>query len=202
MLNIIEHPLLAHYVNKLEECHNSSKFRLTLSRIASIIATLSTFNFQLKEVGANDGTKRYIFEKKTLVVTIVPTGIFLLSPLLEVIPKAKMGYISYGRKSFRSEGLEETICLLPESVADSTIIIVDYGIITGKTMLIVIPRLVLEGITNFFIVTVFTTPEGIENVISEFLNVFISIPALILSEAVVKIAKHEYIGYLAEINRI
>lgn len=202
MLNLIEHPLLTHYLFKLEDCHNATKFRHTLSKIASIIATLSTSNFQLKEVVADDGTKRNIFEKKTLIVAIVPTGIFLLTPLLEVIPESKMGYIAYGRKSFRNDELVETLYFLPDSIADSKIIIVDYGIITGKTVRMAISRLVLESITDFSIVTVFATPEGIENVISEFPNVLISTGALLPSEDIDKIAKPEYIGYLAEIDKI
>lgn len=202
MLNIIKHPLLTHYLYKLEDCKNATKFRHILSKIASIMATLSTSNFQLIEVAADDGTKRNIFEKKTLIVAIVPTGIFLLTSLLEIIPDAKMGYISYGKKSFRSDDLEETMYFLPGSITDSKIIIVDYGIITGKTIRMTISRLVLEGITDFSIVTVFATPEGIENVLSEFPNVRISTATLFPSESIDKIARHEYIDYLAEINKI
>ncbi|MGQ9818768.1 MAG: uracil phosphoribosyltransferase [Candidatus Kapaibacteriales bacterium] len=202
MLNILEHPLLTHYLNILEQSNNPKKFRYTLSKIGSILATLSTSNFQLDEVVVEDGTKRNFFVKQILIVTIVPTGIFLLTPLLEIIPDAKIGYISYRKKSYRSDELEETMYLLPDSIEKSKIIIADYGIITGKTIQMALSRLVLEGITDFSILTVFATPEGIENVFSEFPNVLISTASLYPIESVNKITRGEYIDYLAEINKI
>lgn len=201
MLNILEHPLLSHYLTKLEVSDTPNKFRYTLAKIASFIAPLATSNLPITEIKLSDKECGYAYQIKTLLVAIVPTGIFLLTPLLEIIPDAKVGYLSYGKKSHRSEELEESMCFLPDSISEFKTIIVDYGIITGKTIRMALSRLILEGITDYSIISVFATPNGIENIRAEFPNVPITIAKLFSDEVLDKFTSNDFFQYNAEINK-
>lgn len=202
MLNVLTHPLLNYYLTELEKCKTPKKFRYTLEKIASIIVPLATSNFPVVENLMPNGLKKFTYEGETLVVAIAPTGIFLYTSLLDIIPDAKIGYLSYRHKSHRTSELEETMCFLPDSIFGSKTIIVDYAIFTGKTMRMALSRLNLEGIDDLSIISVFATPDGIENIRSEFPNVPITIAQLVMGDMLETIANPAFIQSLVQINNV
>lgn len=179
MIFILEHSLLEHYLTIVRKQPSSSHFRYCWKKISEIVSVLVTKDLQLQETFDENGNfLGYKFTDTMAVVSIFPSGIQLAKAFVGSIPNAKIGYLSYSFGAKKEEIPEETLCLLPEDLTNSKVLICDAIIKTGNTIKNAISRLQIENVSEISIVSVFATTEGIENIRTEFPTIPIFICSL------------------------
>ncbi len=138
---------------------------------------LATSNLPLDEFPnpKDENTPFLKYTEESFLLTIVPSGLPLEEAFRNVLPNCRTGFIAYENTANTSE---EILCYLPNDIKNSRAYILDFGIATGKTISSAISRLKFEEISKISVVTIFATPEGIENIHAEFPDIPITICSL------------------------
>lgn len=176
MINILEHSLLEHFLTVIKNQPTHSHFRYGWKKISDIIATLVTKDFELQEeFDAGGNFLGYRFADRYTIVAIFPYGIRLAQSFANLLPNNSIGYLGY---SFTSGKIEESLCILPEEISSTKVLICDAVVKSGETVKNAIARLQLENISDVKVVTVFATTDGIANIRAEFPQVPIYVNSL------------------------
>ncbi|MFN3270761.1 MAG: uracil phosphoribosyltransferase [Candidatus Kapaibacteriota bacterium] len=176
MIYILEHSLLEHFLTIVKNNPTHSHFRYGWKKISDIVATLVTKDFPLEEKFDEDGNfLGYKFSAKYSIVSIFPYGIRLSQSFANILPDSSLGYPGY---STDNDVVEENLCILPDELAKTNVLICDALLKTGETAKQAISRLQIENVSEIKLVTVFATTEGIENVRGEFPEVPIYVCSL------------------------
>ncbi len=172
MINIFSHSLLEHYIAVLKRANTASHFRWALERISNIVAVLSTSNLPFAdevdkstELGQDFSNR----SKDLIVFAVSPSGLVLSNEFSKILPKAKLGYVSYDKDPNGS--LIETLCVLPKNLKDNFAFVVDFDLSDGQAICNSIARLEIEEVNDIAVVTIFASAEGIEKIRSEYPNV-------------------------------
>ncbi|MGC8957194.1 MAG: uracil phosphoribosyltransferase [Candidatus Kapaibacteriota bacterium] len=166
MIFILEHSILEHFLTVVKNFPSHSGFRFAWEKISKIVAMLVAKDFELQESFDEAGNfLGYSLVDKYSVVSVFPYGIRLTQSFLNLLPNSSVGYLGYSKKN----GIfEESLCLLPEEIANSKVLICDAIIKTGETINHAISRLQLENVLDIKVVSIFSTTNGIENIRAEF----------------------------------
>lgn len=177
MINVLTHSLLEHYITVLRAKPTLSHFRFALGKVCQLVSVLATSNLPLEETPnpRDENTPLLKYTEGTFLLAIVPSGLPLEEAFRNVLPNCRTGFIAYENTP---NTFEEVLCYLPEDIKNSRAYILDFGISTGKTISSAISRLKFEEVSQISVVTIFATPEGIENIRAEFPDIPITICSL------------------------
>ncbi len=191
MIKILDHPLVLHDISIIRnELSNSSVFREAIARISYHLAIESLYNLQTKTIEVKtplEITHGIQISTEVVFLPILRAGLSLLHSFLEIYPDAKIGYSALKRDENTFE-IDDYYYSLPKLSKDTKIIILEVMLATGNSVLTLLSKLQLEGITNISVVSIVSAPEGLEKIASLFPDVEI-ITAIIDRE----LNPHKYI---------
>jgi uracil phosphoribosyltransferase len=177
MINVLTHSLLEHYLTILRTKPTLPHFRFALGKVCQLVSVLVTSNLPLDEFqNPKDENTPYLkYTEQSFLLAIVPSGLPLEEAFRKVLPNSQTGFIAYENTANTPE---EVLCYLPKDIKNRRTYILDFGILTGKTISSAISRLKFEEVSEISVVTIFATAEGIENIHSEFPDIPITICSL------------------------
>jgi uracil phosphoribosyltransferase len=189
MIYILEHSLLEHFLTVIKNQPTPSHFRYCWSKISEIVASLVSKDFPLEETFDEDGNfLGYKYTDTCSFVSIFPYGVRLAQAFANLVPNSSLGFIGYAFEGGKKEKLEETLCILPENVSNTKVLICSAAVNSGLTVKNAISRLQIENVAEVKIVTIFARTEGIENIRAEFPEVPIYVCSLEGSEEMEKLS--------------
>ncbi|MDR2812242.1 MAG: uracil phosphoribosyltransferase [Puniceicoccales bacterium] len=175
-LHVVNHPIAEHVLTDLRKRKTTAaEYRSLCRRIGAILLVKAFENLELKSVTV--GTPLGDCEGKVLVsnVVLVPilrAGLALLSPALELLPEAMVGYFGLQR----SEEAMQIECYYQKlpPMAGADVFILDPMLASGCSAQFAIQRLQDLHPKSISFVSILAAPEGIRRLMDEFptVNIF------------------------------
>ena len=165
-LTVIENPLIKRDITYLrDEETKEYQFRLALKRIAYILASEVSKNFETVEVPVKtplEETTGYKIKKDVILVPILRAGLSLVEAFIEMIPYAKVGHIGLQRdeKTFQPV---EYYYKAPKNLGASTVIILDPMLATGGSAAVATQFLKGRGAQEIIMANLIAAPEGVKH---------------------------------------
>ena len=164
-LTVIENPLIKRDITYLrDEATKEYQFRLALKRIAYILASEVSKNFETIEVEVKtplEMTMGHKIKKDVVLFPILRAGLSLVEAFIEMIPYAKVGHIGLQRdeKTFQPV---EYYYKAPSNLGASTVIILDPMLATGGSASVATSFLKGRGAKEIIMANLIAAPEGVK----------------------------------------
>lgn len=164
-LTVIENPLIKRDITYLrDEETKQYQFRLALKRIAYILASEVSKNFELIETEVKtplEMTTGYKIEKGVVLVPILRAGLSLVEAFLEMIPYAKVGHIGLRRDEKTFQPIDYYY-KAPDNLGAYTVIILDPMLATGGSASVAAEFLKGKGAKEIIMANLIAAPEGVK----------------------------------------
>jgi uracil phosphoribosyltransferase len=180
-LHLVTHPVAQDALVSLRD-HTTrpGHFRRLAHRIGLIVAAEAT-----KDVATSPVTVQTPLESTTgravsaeiVAVAVLRAGLCLVDPVLDLLPRARVGHI--GLK--RDEATAQASCYsvhLPSGLGESVVLLLDPMLATGGSAVMAIDTLKKEGARNIRLLCLVAAPEGVAVVEGRHPDVDIYTPAL------------------------
>ncbi len=164
-LILIEHPVISHLLTVARDRKtSSSRFRAVLETIGELLAYEATRDLRLKTRDVQTPLEPFRGQALAGPITIVPilrAGLGLATPMLSLIPTARMGHIGMFRNedSLQPEHYYEK---LPPDVGAGPAILVDPMLATGGSAMAGASLLKQRGCRDIRFICLLAAPEGID----------------------------------------
>ena len=165
-VQLIDHPLVQDKLSTMRKKDTpSNEFRRLLKEIAMLMAYEVMRDLPTKEVEIE--TPLEVMQSKMLVdeiclVPIMRAGNGFLDGMLELMPKARVGFIGLYRDHDTLEAVEY-YKKFPKQISDSHVIVVDPMLATGHSSIEAIKRVKEAGAKDIRFMALISAPEGIKN---------------------------------------
>jgi uracil phosphoribosyltransferase len=164
-LTVINNPLIKRDITYLrDEATKEYQFRLALKRIAYILASEVSKNFETVEVEVNtplEMTVGHKIKKDVVLFPILRAGLSLVEAFIEMIPYAKVGHIGLQRDETTFQPVEYYY-KSPKNLGASTVIILDPMLATGGSAAVATTFLKGRGAKEIIMANLIAAPEGVE----------------------------------------
>jgi len=164
-LQVLDHPLIRHKLTLLRNKNTTHKdFRELAEELAGLMTYEVCRSMQTKACPIETPLEPYEGQELENEVTIVPVlraGLVMAQGMLDMIPHAKVGHIGL----FRDENTLEPVqyyCKLPESTAESDVLIVDPMLATGGSASKAISLVKERHPRSISFCCIIAAPEGIK----------------------------------------
>lgn len=172
-MNCIEmnHPLINHKLSLIRNKNTShSLFRSTVQEITSLMIPTVLDNLKMKEIEIEtplQKMKTSVLKGKIIVVPILRAGLGMSQAFVNLIPEVEIGHIGVQRNP-ESLKAEQYYFKIPKYSQNDILILVDPMLATGASIIHSLKLLTETGVDNIKIVTIISSPEGINNVNKQF----------------------------------
>lgn len=164
-LTIVSHPLIQHKLTLMRQKETpTAVFRQLLREISQLLAyevtrelPMSTKNIQTPLTGMQAPV---LAGKKMALVSILRAGNGLLDGILELIPKARVGFVGLYRDEETLKPVQYYF-KVPTELSDRLVIAVDPMLATGNSSVAAIDLLKGAGAINIRFLCLLAAPEGI-----------------------------------------
>ncbi len=164
-LTIVSHPLIQHKLTLMRQKETpTAVFRQLLREISQLLAyevtrelPMSTKNIQTPLTGMQAPV---LAGKKMALVSILRAGNGLLDGILELIPKARVGFVGLYRDEETLKPVQYYF-KVPTELSDRLVIAVDPMLATGNSSVAAIDLLKGAGAKNIRFLCLLAAPEGI-----------------------------------------
>jgi uracil phosphoribosyltransferase len=180
-LHLVDHPIAQDALVSLRD-HTTrpGHFRRLAHRIGLVMAAEATKDVATSPVTVQ--TPLELTDGRTVcgdivAVAVLRAGLCLVDPVLELLPKARVGHI--GLK--RDEETAQASCYsvhLPRGLSDSLVLLLDPMLATGGSAAMAIDTLKIEGARDIRLLCLVAAPEGVAVVEQRHPDVRIYTPAL------------------------
>ncbi len=164
-LTVIENPLIKRDITYLrDEETKEYQFRLALKRIAYILASEVSKNFEVVETEVKtplEVTIGHKIKKDVILVPILRAGLSLVEAFIEMIPYAKVGHIGLQRDEKTFQPIEYYY-KAPKNLGASTVIILDPMLATGGSASVATKFLKGRGASEIIMANLIAAPEGVK----------------------------------------
>ncbi len=175
-LHIVRHPLVVEALTGLrKQTTTPEEFRHTMRRLSKFLAYEATASLatELEEVltPLNLKAQGQAIKDSTVAVPILRAGLGMVDGFLEVLPSANVGFIGLARD-------EETLlpseyyCKVPPCNGKA-VFVLDPMLATGGSACKAISEIVRQEPKSITLVTIISSPEGVEAVHRDFPDVMI-----------------------------
>jgi len=167
MIHAIHHPLIKDLVNRLRDIQtDSATFRHLLQEVARLLLyeALKEWQLQPNRIQTWIGKKEFGFieQEKIVFIPILRAGLPMLEGVLELLPKAKSGFLAMKRNE---ETLQPTIFYkrFPQ-LQGNTAVLLDPMLATGGSLSDAIEVVKADKPEKILSLNVIAAPEGVEAV--------------------------------------
>ncbi|MDA0367085.1 MAG: uracil phosphoribosyltransferase [Proteobacteria bacterium] len=183
MLNVLDHPLIAHKLSLMRDVTCSTKdFRTLLKEISLLMGYELTRDLPVRHQKVTtpvaETMGRFIAGKKVAIVPILRAGLGMADGLLELMPSARVGHIGVYRDPDTLQPVEYLV-KLPE-VEGRLFIVVDPMLATGNSAVYALDVLNKRGVAdeNIRFMALVAAPEGVARLTAAHPSVNIFVAAL------------------------
>ena len=165
-VTVITHPLVQHNLTRLrDERTEPQEFRRVLSEVAALMIYEATRSFATERVSVRTPlatTQGLRLRRDVVLVPVLRAGLGMLDSILQLIPKARVGFIGLKRE-------ETTLAAqfyhksLPKDLRRSEVILIDPMLATGGSTVAAMDLLTELGARNVRLVNLVASPEGIRH---------------------------------------
>jgi len=168
-VTIIKHPLVQHNVTRLrDKATPPHEFRRVLSEVAALMIYEATRTFATETISVRTPlakTKGERLSREVVLVPVLRAGLGMLDSILQLIPRARVGFIGLKRQ-------EETLAAqfyhksLPKDLGKHEVILIDPMCATGGSTVAAMELLMEHGAKSkqVRLVNLVAAPEGIRHV--------------------------------------
>lgn len=172
-VTVITHPLVQHNLTRLrDEATQPQEFRRVLSEVAALMIYEATRSFVTETISVRTPlakTKGERLKREVVLVPVLRAGLGMLDSILQLIPKARVGFIGLKRQ-------EETLAAqfyhksLPKDLRQHEVILIDPMLATGGSTVAAVELLREHGaqIKQTRLVNLVASPEGVRHVRKHF----------------------------------
>ena len=180
-LNIIDHPLIHHYLSRMRNAETAEfEFRLRLTQICHLMLFSITKDLPVKlcQIPTPLETAAFkVLDCDLVVVSILRAGLGMQEALMELLPDAKVGHLGFFRNEETLQPVEY-YAKLPKNLQTSIVLLADPMLATGGSMNASLDLLKEHGAQTIKCVTLLAAPEGVEAVQKQHPDVEIFMAAL------------------------
>ena len=183
MLNVLDHPLIAHKLSLMRDATCSTKdFRTLLKEISLLMGYELTRDLPVRHQKVTtpvaDTMGRFIAGKKVAIVPILRAGLGMADGLLELMPSARVCHIGVYRDPDTLQPVEYLV-KLPE-VEGRLFIVVDPMLATGNSAVYALDVLNKRGVAdeNIRFMALVAAPEGVARLTAAHPSVNVFVAAL------------------------
>ncbi|MEQ8247136.1 MAG: uracil phosphoribosyltransferase [Alphaproteobacteria bacterium] len=183
MLNVLDHPLIAHKLSLMRDVACSTKdFRALLKEIGLLMGYELTRDLPVRHEKVTtpvaETMGRFIAGKKVAIVPILRAGLGMADGLLELMPSARVGHVGVYRDPDTLEAIEYLV-KLPEAEG-RLFIVVDPMLATGNSAVHALDALNKRGVAdeNIRFMALVAAPEGVARLSESHPKVSIFVAAL------------------------
>jgi uracil phosphoribosyltransferase len=180
-VHVLEHPLIKHKLTVIRDKNTKTKeFRESVNEIAGLLTFEITRNLTLKEKIVEtpvDTYKGSELAEEIVIIQILRAGLGMVEGIHNLIPTAKIGHIGLYRDEETLEA-KEYYSKFPDTLKDSTILLVDPMLATGNSTVKAIEILKSKGAKHIIFVGIVGSPEGVKRLREYDPNVMIYLAAL------------------------
>ena len=167
-VTVIDHPLVAHKLSLMRDRDTSTaSFRRLAREIGLLLGyeVLRDLPTELREIETPMGpmSAPFLKGKKLVLVPILRAALGLVDGLLDLVPAARVGHIGIYREPETLTAVEYFF-KVPDDVADRKVIVVSALLASGNSAIAAISRLQEHGARDIKLVSLLSSPEGLEAV--------------------------------------
>ena len=163
-LQIVSHPLVSDKISRLRDKNvTPHDFRRVLQEVSVVLAVEATIHLPLKEIALEtplEKTTGKMLANDIVLIPILRAGLGMLNGFLNIITKARIGYLGV----YRNEETLEPVTYyanLPTGIEHSEIYLLDPMLATGGSADYCLSLIKKNGGKNISMVTLVSAPEGI-----------------------------------------
>lgn len=165
-IHIMTHPLIRHKLAILrDERTGTREFRDVIGEIASMMTYEATWHLPTEQVEVKTpfgvASCDMLSGKKIAIIPILRSGLGMVDGVLSVLPSAKVGHVGLYRDPETMQPVEY-YCKMPTDIAEREAIILEPMSATGNSATAAIQFMKDYGCTKISMMTILSTPEGLE----------------------------------------
>jgi uracil phosphoribosyltransferase len=167
-VTVITHPLVQHNLTRLrDERTQPQEFRRVLSEVAALMIYEATRSFATEKVSVQTPlakTTGLRLSREVVLVPVLRAGLGMLDSILQLIPKARVGFIGLKREetTLQAHFYHKS---LPKDLRRREVILIDPMLATGGSTVAAMSLLAELGARNVRLVNLVAAPEGIRHVL-------------------------------------
>lgn len=165
MVNEVKHPLILHKLSILRNIKtNNKEFRELVNEITTLLAYEALKNIELDDIKVEtpltvaNGKK---IKNDLVIVPILRAGIGMLEGIINLLPTAKVAFVGIYRDHITKEPVEYYE-KFPEKLSHPIAFVIDPMLATGGSIVATINLIKKRGIDNIKIISILSSPEGID----------------------------------------
>lgn len=163
-LTVVDHPLVQHKLTMMRDKETpTAVFRQLLREISQLLAYEITRDLEVTttriETPLQEMDAPALAGKKLALISILRAGNGLLDGILELIPKARVGFVGLYRDEETLKPVQYYFKVPP--LDDRLVIAVDPMLATGNSSVAAIDLLKKAGATNISFLCLLAAPEGV-----------------------------------------
>lgn len=163
----INHPLIKQKMTLLRDKETKVKqFRELAKEITILVAYEAMKDLEVEKVDVTTPiakTTGYKIKNDIVIVPVLRAGVGMLDGVLNLAPKARVGFIGM----YRDSKTKEPIAYyekLPENLVDPYFFVIDPMVATGGSLIATIDLIKKKGHRKISIISILSAPEGISAV--------------------------------------
>lgn len=166
-VTVVDHSILKKELTILRNRETKPEsFRISLKRIALILASESTKNLTLNKFEVNtplEMTDGFELSQKIVLVPILRAGLSLVEGFLAVLPYAQVGHIGLQRNEETLQPIDYYF-KVPKNIEAAKVLLLDPMLATGGSASGAIKYLKNKGAKDISLISIISAPEGIKKI--------------------------------------
>jgi uracil phosphoribosyltransferase len=180
-LHLVTHPIAQDALAALrDQTTRPGHFRRLAHRIGMMLVAEATRDVATAPVTVQtplESTTGHAVSADIVVVAVLRAGLCLVDPVLDLLPRARVGHIGLRRDETTAQASCYSVHL-PPGLADALVLLVDPMLATGGSAVMALDALKAGGARNIRLLCVVAAPEGVAIVERAHPDVDIYTPAL------------------------
>jgi uracil phosphoribosyltransferase len=166
-LIVVDHPLIKRDVTILRSVRTDNHlFRMTLKRIASIMAFQVTHDLKVKKGNVRtplETTAGFTMAEKIVIVPVLRAGLGMVEGFLDFLPEARVGHVGIYRNEETLEPVDY-YSKFPKRLDRALVLLLDPMLATGGSGAAAVSFLKKKGAKRIRFVSLVAAPEGVRRI--------------------------------------